>query len=645
MKNALLIFFVILHHIVLAQKGTVQIHSKKTDSINTILSKSNLNYKEKLENLFLLSNEYLIAHDHKKALNIFLKTRQLAQENNDTLTIGITYKGEAFILGHDKINDRVIKLMETSIKYIEAVSDKNPLKKGHILRANLLLAEFYSESNNYGKASSIILNSYDYLTEKEDSINTYYRIDALNTLGYIYSEIENNSKALENLKEALRLETKINDDFGKANTYNTIAIIHSKQKNEVKALEYYQLALDIHLKRKDTIQSTVLYNNMGISYYEMKDYEQAKELLLKSINLAKKFNQKKLLADSHLYLGKCYIAENKIDLGLINISKSTSYSEQTDSPSLMIENLLVKASVANMHKNTSKALAYLNESLILSDKTETIDIKKRLYKALANTYVTIDQNKSTFYTKKFKQIKDSIEHIQQKHKTDVLKAEFDNLKIRADLKNKDAELILANEREQASQTKFTLLIALTSLFIIALIIIILRQIKLNKTRKRMWLAQKEVLSLKQKNTANKILYKNQQITDFAIHITEKNDLLEKIKKQVKKIQIEDKASITHVNNLIMQINDDITQNKEKAQLYSNIDENSDDFNTKINTRYANLSLKEKKIITFIRLEHSSKQIALQLNISPRSVDNYRIKLRKKMEVPKGTRLLDYIKSI
>jgi len=645
MKTPFLIFFIILHHFILAQEKTVDNDSKKIDSINTILSKNNLGYKKKIDNLFLLTDEYLIAHDHKNVLLLFLKTRQLAKKNNDTLTVGITYKGEAFILAHNKINDRVIELMKISIKLIESVSDENPLKKAHVLRANLLLAEFYSESNNYGKASNIILNSYDYLTEKEDSTSIYYRIDALNTLAYIYSEIENNAKALENLKEALKLETKMNDDIGRANTYNAIAIIHSKQKNETKALEYYQLSLDIHLKRKDTILTPVLYNNMGISYYEMKDYEKAKNLLLKSINLAKKFNQKKLLADSHLYLGKCYLAENKIDLGLLNISKSTAYSEKMASPSLMIENLLVKANVSNKYKNTSKALEFLNEALIISKKTETIDLKKRLYQNLAKTYETVDVSKSNFYTEKFKQIKDSIEHIQQKHKTDVLKAEFDNLKIKADLKNKDSELLLAYEREQASQTKFTLLIALTSLFIIASVIIILRQIKLHKTRKRMWLAQKEVLSLKQEKTASEILHKNQQITDFAIHITEKNDLLEKIKKQVKEIRITDKTSSIRMNDLIMQINDDITQNKEKAQLYSNIGESSDDFNNRIHTLHPNLSLKEKKIVTFIRLEHSSKQIAIQLNISPRSIDNYRVKLRKKMEVPKETRLLDYIKAI
>ena len=47
----------------------------------------------------------------------------------------------------------------------------------------------------------------------------------------------------------------------------------------------------------------------------------------------------------------------------------------------------------------------------------------------------------------------------------------------------------------------------------------------------MWEAQKEVLVLKEENIKNEVNFKNQQITDFAIHISEKNELLETIKRK------------------------------------------------------------------------------------------------------------------
>jgi len=306
---------------------------------------------------------------------------------------------------------------------------------------------------------------------------------------------------------------------------------------------------------------------------------------------------------------------------------------------------LGKGEVANKHKNTTQAIEYLNESLLYTAKSETIDLKKRVYKALAKTYAKVNSDKSNFYNKIFIQIKDSISRIQQINKTEVLKAEFDNLKIKADLKSKEIDLLLAKEREEASQTKFTLLFALTSICILAFITITLRQFKLSKTQKEMWATKNDLMALKQETSNKEIDFKNKQITDFAIHISEKNDLLEHIKQKIKKLPIVNKTIASQINDVIVFINDDIGQNKEKVQLYSEIDETTNSFNHKLTNLYPNLTEKERRIATLVRLSHTSKQISLQLNITPASVDNYRSILRKKMNVPKGASIVKFIKNI
>ena len=93
------------------------------------------------------------------------------------------------------------------------------------------------------------------------------------------------------------------------------------------------------------------------------------------------------------------------------------------------------------------------------------------------------------------------------------------------------------------------------------------------------------------------------------------------------------------------INDDINQNKERIQLYSKVNENNDDFEAKINENFDDLTEKERKVATMVRIGKTSKQIAIQLNISVASVDNYRYAIRKKMKVPKGKSLGAFIKNI
>jgi len=643
-KFPLYLLFFIFFNSIIAQNDDSDKHliNKKIDSINSILKNKKLSAKERIDKLSVLIEVYIQKQDLDSTLKTIKEIQKLAVKAKDTFTLARTHKAIAsFSDINSKENIDELKKAIVLFKSLKKHSEKN----NYLYSSYYLLADLHTINNNYGEAHKAVLRAYDYIPTENDSIAKYSKIDLLNMQGYINSEIENNSEALENLKEALILETEINDDYGKANTYNALAIIHSKQKNETKALEYYQLAFDIYENLGDVGAKALSYNNIGISYYELKDYAKAEELLLKSIEICKKQGIKNIQSDSYLYLGKCYVAKDNIDLGLHNISKSLQLALNINSPSLIIDNLLVKAEVANKHQNTTQAIAYLNESLLYTDKSETIDIKKRVYKALAKTYEKVNSDKSSFYNKKFIQIKDSIERIQQINKTEILKAEFDNLKIKADLKNKEAHLLLVKEREEASKTKFTLLFALAAICILALVIITLRQFKLSKTQKEMWAAKNDLLALKQETSNKEIEYKNQQITEFAIHISEKNELLEHIKQKVKKLPIINKTTASQINDVIVFINDDINQNKEKVQLYSEIDETTNSFNHNLSNLYPELTDKERRIATLVRLSHTSKQISLQLNITPASVDNYRSILRKKMNITKGVSLSKFIKNI
>lgn len=613
------------------------------DSINQILKKQSLTSSERFENLETLIDLYFSNNDISNLEKFNNKLHLLALSEKDTFQLAISYKAKAIIhIIKGERNDGIFEFKK-AIKALNSIKfHKN--KRTQLQSSYFQLGQIYSEINNYGDASNNVLKSLNYLPKDNDSIAKYHKIDAYNLLGFINTEIENNSIALENLKKALVLENEVNDEFGKSNTYNLIGIIYSKQKNEIKALEYYNLALDIGKKQKDEFNTSIIYNNIGISYYELKDHLKAREMLLKSIEIGNKTNNDGLLADSHLYLGKNFIAENKIDLGLVNIEKSMAYAKN-NSQSIMIENLLVKAEVSQKNNNTSQAIYYLNEALLLLDKTETIEIKKRVYKTLSDTYSTLDSEKSLFYSNKHQEIKDSITKTQQYNKTEVLKAEFNYIKIKADLKSKEADLLLAQEKEKATKNKNIFIFILATLLITFLTVTILRQNKLSNTRKKMWTAKKDLMALKQETSNKEIEFKNKQITDFAIHISEKNDLLEHLKQKIKKLPIVNKTVASQINDVIVFINDDIGQNKEKVQLYSEIDETTNSFNHKLTNFYPNLTEKERRIATLVRLSHTSKQISLQLNITPASVDNYRSILRKKMNVTKGASIVKFIKNI
>jgi DNA-binding CsgD family transcriptional regulator len=62
-------------------------------------------------------------------------------------------------------------------------------------------------------------------------------------------------------------------------------------------------------------------------------------------------------------------------------------------------------------------------------------------------------------------------------------------------------------------------------------------------------------------------------------------------------------------------------------------------------KHPNLSLKDKKLCTYIRLGLSSKEISGLQNITSKSVEIARVRLRKKMKISKDIRLLDYVSQL
>jgi DNA-binding NarL/FixJ family response regulator len=70
-----------------------------------------------------------------------------------------------------------------------------------------------------------------------------------------------------------------------------------------------------------------------------------------------------------------------------------------------------------------------------------------------------------------------------------------------------------------------------------------------------------------------------------------------------------------------------------------------DFTGRLTQLFPDLSSNEKKLAVFLRLGISSKEIATLLNISPKSVEINRYRLRKKLGLGKGANLTQFINNI
>ncbi|WP_298532200.1 triple tyrosine motif-containing protein [uncultured Algibacter sp.] len=131
--------------------------------------------------------------------------------------------------------------------------------------------------------------------------------------------------------------------------------------------------------------------------------------------------------------------------------------------------------------------------------------------------------------------------------------------------------------------------------------------------------------------------KNRELGVSTMNLIKKNEFLSLIKGELEKA--EDTNSIKQVLKII----DRNLNNNDDWNLFQEAFNNADkDFLKKIKSVHPILTSNDLRLCAYLRLNLSSKEIAPLLNISPRSVEVKRYRLRKKMGLPHESSLTDYI---
>ncbi len=148
----------------------------------------------------------------------------------------------------------------------------------------------------------------------------------------------------------------------------------------------------------------------------------------------------------------------------------------------------------------------------------------------------------------------------------------------------------------------------------------------------------ELIRMKNEQLQKDIESKNRELAISTMSLVKKNELLHRIRNQ---LQASADAN-RNINSVIRTI-DKNTDEKETWNLFKEAFENADqDFFKKIQQRHPSLTNNDLKLCAYLRLNLSSKEIAPLLNISVRSVEVKRYRLRKKMELEHDESLVAYI---
>lgn len=138
-----------------------------------------------------------------------------------------------------------------------------------------------------------------------------------------------------------------------------------------------------------------------------------------------------------------------------------------------------------------------------------------------------------------------------------------------------------------------------------------------------------------------ITAKNREMALSTMNLVKKTELLQEIKDNL----TADKSPTENIARVVRIIDTNIDE-AGTWQLFKEAFENADrEFFKTIRDRHQELTPNDLKLCAYLRLNLSSKEIAPMLNISVRSVEVKRYRLRKKMGLDREVGLVDYILSV
>lgn len=148
--------------------------------------------------------------------------------------------------------------------------------------------------------------------------------------------------------------------------------------------------------------------------------------------------------------------------------------------------------------------------------------------------------------------------------------------------------------------------------------------------------EKEIIKIRNEKLRKDFKDKSKELASSIMSVVKKNELLTSIKNQIVSV---DNGQLKSVIKLIDQNLKDNDDWEFFQEAFNNADS---EFLQRLKKLHSNLSPNDLKLCAYLRLNLSSKEIAPLFNISVRSVEIKRYRLRKKMNLQHENNLVDYI---
>ncbi len=481
-------------------------------------------------------------------------------------------------------------------------------------------------------------------------------------LGNLYYQMHQFEEAIDNYDQCIHYARPAMDSVLLRECYLNEGTIFFNRGLNNRALEYFLLAVDYSGNRDKEKE----YNNIGAVFYNEGEYEEANNYYTRALEILKAKGETYGILVAYLNIGDVFRMLEKYDVALVYYQDVLAGNDSLKIPSLSVIGLTRIGLIKSQLNEVDSAMIYFTRALrIAEEENDRLEMARSLYligetlfnkekfsqakdylvrslgiaeelelysemSGSANLLQKISERNGDYksaylYANLHKQASDSM--LSNEAKGQVLNLMFDH-KIK--LQELERQKQLEQEKNERRKNYFKLYLVIFVLILIALIATML--VIRSSQRIRIDRIEKEKAELQMINVQKDLELRNYEIVGKVLTISGKNELIDSTAKQLSDFA----ASLSQnkraeLNNIIRDIKAKEVKNQWE-EFYYYFSQVYSQFYEKLEQDFPNLTLNEKRLCAFLKLNMTTKDIAALTYLNFKSIEVARTRLRKKLNL-------------
>ena len=491
------------------------------------------------------------------------------------------------------------------IKRIEArIAQKNlPLREQALLHLSLGIE--FENSGEYSDAFTIYLQALEEYKQLKDN---HFIARTLNSLGSICNTLNLFSLAEYYYSEALKNITPESHEY--IHVKSNLCRTQFRSDKSGIAIDSMLYLIDIAEKENREELLPALYLNIG-SYFLRSDREKASQYFAKLQTID--FDSPRMLAALYINMGAFYGAK----------------------------------------EDFSKALFYFRGAQKIAEENNNLGMLSAIYRNISLLFEELNKlDSALFYAKKHTQIVQTI-------RSHTVAIEIHQKLITSTLEVHENELIIAKQQITLKNRQVAIIVIVSGsiILLILLFLLFINQQKRRKISENRELATKLEYEKKvqqyekrqrklEKEKQEEILdAKTREITSYSLLVSNKNNILKQIMETNAQIfdNKENAAEIAKKTNEIIHSNLNVDEEWDTFKMH--FEKVHQHFFEKLKQSCSDLTEENLKMCAYFKIGMTTKQIAQLLHVDPHSVIISRYRLKKKLQLPDGESLDDFVRNL